>query len=767
LEGGQLAGFEQAVMRNLVLYPLLLSLLVAPSLARESEQLVYTPKTSRTLDPQNQKRHDLLLRLGQKVAHWNDSQKVLDQIRDLATTEQLESLSRVRISLAQFRSLAQLIQDNIPSGGLTRENWPAVRKQITPKAEDILGSEQFDLVLELVPSPQQFDKLEALLKKSLKTPEGQAVRIASEELSASLSTEQQSALNPFLKALPKDEGSSGAPTPAKPKAQAAKDSGESRLVLLRKDGLGEFYAELTPEIDYTIFSPRRYQIDGADPALLAGLGTSSGLPVRLKGQFGQNRVQLAQQSLLSPPALQAIPGGRKTWRGSLVAKLVRAEPAILEVQLGSRQVHTANLDLTTKEQRQQIGRLSPGSLVQVTGNFFEGSTPAEPLTVTDPLVELAQPNTKALDTAILLQASEQFFENAVQAYLSRPDALGTQKLVHVSNAGATLLGCQPGQVRLYGTLAAQSEGLDFLEITGEVVCKVDLQSSKLRFTPVPGTLKLGTHTPFDFSAPTEWSTRIEQILAKDYTQGYTFELPSDMRESLLKNDILTAAQLDGSRFESMPSKDRRTSLASLVVPAAQQSPLSLNPFSSMAEQAAIAVAGPTINQALQQRVPKMLPIRRDVPAHLRNQDGVSLNEIEITELSLAFENGEFLIKNCAVQVHWTYALFSGVEPAMRFSGKGKIELQPPTGDSTESKAVARLKIDNLQFLSPRILSGSPQEQQSQKDKLIQALQDNPFEAPAPTQWGLTSLGPNSALKLSGIEHVANPSMLLLQLQLKP
>jgi hypothetical protein len=767
MEGCQPSNFEQALMRKLLLYPLLLSLLTVPTLARESEQLVFAPKTSRTLDAQNQKRQALLLRLGQRVAKWNDSQKVLDQIRELATPDQLESLGRVRISLAQFRSLAQLFQENIPSGGLTRENWPAVRKQITPKAEDILGSEQFDLVLELVPSPQQFDKLEALLKKTLKTPEGQAVRIASEELSATLSNEQQSALNPFLKALPKDESASSTPTGPTANIEAIQSKAESRLVLLRKDDLGEFYAEVTPEIDYTIFTPRRFQIDGADPALLGALGTSSGLPVRLKGQFGLNRVQLSQQSLLSPPALQATPGGRTTWRGSLLAKLVRVEPPRVEVQLGSRQVQLANLEIATKEQRQQMANIAPGSTFQVTGNFYEGAVPSDPLTITDPLVETAQLTSKALDTAVLLQASEQFFENAVQAYLSRPDALGTQKLVHFSNAGATLLGCQPGQVRLYGTLAAQSEGLDFLEITTEVVCKVELQASKLRLTPVPGTLKLGTHTPLEFSAPTEWSKRIEQILSKDYAQGYTFEVPNDLRESLLKNDILSAAQLDGSRLETLPSKDRRTSLASLVVPASPQAPFNLNPFNTVSQQAACALAGPTINQALLQRIPKMLPIRRDVPAHLRNQDGVSLNEIEITELSLGFENGEFLIKNCAVQVHWAYALFSGVEPAMRFSGKAKIELQPPTGDSTESKAVARIKVESLQFLSPRILSGPPKEQQSQKEKLIQALQDNPLEVPAPTQWGLTSLGPNSTLKLSGIEHHASPSMLILQMQLKP
>jgi len=36
-----------------------------------------------------------------------------------------------------------------------------------------------------------------------------------------------------------------------------------------------------------------------------------------------------------------------------------------------------------------------------------------------------------------------------------------------------------------------------------------------------------------------------------------------------------------------------------------------------------------INTALRKKIPPMLPIRRPIPEHLRNQDGVKLNEVEI------------------------------------------------------------------------------------------------------------------------------------------
>jgi hypothetical protein len=709
-----------------------------------------------------------LLRYGTRLLAVSQRYNLFDRITALATPDQLDALQKLRISPKQGMDLLRLVQDNMPAGTLDSEGFKALRRKITPKAEDILGSEQFDRLLELLPSPQQTDRIQALLNEAAATPEGKLAQEAANDLSATLTPEQRNFLDPILGLMKNPKGNPPAP-PAKVKKPAKELAGQRHLLYLRKTSLGETYAEVWPETNFTQYLPQRFRIEGGDAAVLSALSNSAGLPVRALGTYQGDLFKVAKESFSAGPSLLAVPGDSQVWRGRLPARLLSATPPTVELDAGRGQKLTAQLEMHTPQEQQQFAKVS------ANGPFLLGGTA---------LVKGGQTTIIDLDFApwkapaapfaasCLLQLSEEMLQHAAAEYrVGHQDQLGGgsgSARFEVSDLGATLQGCQPGQVRLYGRLRGSHSGLNVLEAVLEVVAKTTLDKGKLQLAPVPGTLSLRLTFPCFAETPPTWIANLERIMGSEYSQGVSVAVTEPYKDQIVQSGVLEAHQLDQMQVFTLPTGDRRTSLLSLAVPAAQPAPALASPdaaFHSRIEvpgECTLAVSEEAINNAIKLKLPPMLPMVKAIPKELQQQQGVTLSEVDIPELDVVFDKGLFRINTCVVNVHWSYGLFSGVEPGARFKGTARI-----SGAGTPLKLMANLQIESLEFLSPRILGGSPEEQQSQKDKLIKTLQDTALELPVPADLAVRVLSPRAAFSLTGVRGSENPSELLLQGRLQP
>lgn len=743
-------------MKSTLARGLMLVCLTSPVWAQE-------PTAASVPTAATQAQRDRLLCYGTRLLAIDRQYKVFDRITALATQDQLDALQKLRISPQQGADLLKLIGDNMPTGTLDSEGFKALRRKITPKAEDILGSEQFDRLLELLPSPQQSDRIKAILNEAAATPEGKHALAAANDLSATLSTDQRNFLDPVLGLMRNPQGKPPAP-PAKAKKPAKPAAGERRLVFLRKTDVGETYAEVFPNTDFLSHVPHRFRIEGGDASVLSALSNSSGLPVRVLGNYQGGLLQVAKESFSAGPSLLAVPGDSQVWRGRLPAKLLSPNPPTVQLDAGRGQTITAQLEFHTPQERQQFDKVS------ANGTFLVGATAmvkGPQTTLVDMDFAAWHPPPSAVASTCLIQVSEQMMRHAAAEYLAgHPDQFNKgsgQVSFQVSEMGATLQGCQPGQIRLYGRLSGAHSGLTVLESTLEVVAKPTLDKGKLQLAPIPGTLQVRLNFPFFAETPPNWIANLERIMGSEYSKGVTMSVTDPYKDDIVKSGLLEASQLDQMQLFTLPSGDRRTALVSLAVPAAA-APIvpALQSRIEIPGECTVAVSELAINTAIKAKLPPMLPMTKAIPKDLQQQGGVTLSEVDIPELDLIFQQGIFHINTCVVNVHWSYGLFSGIEPGVRFKGTAKI-----SGSGSPLKLTANLQIESLEWLSPRILGESPEEQKSQKDKLIKALQETPLELPVPADVAATLISPRASLVLTGVRGSENPSELLLQGRLQP
>lgn len=754
---------NRARMRKTLLCMTFLATLGLPAMAE-------IPVASGTQDALVESQQDRLQRYGARLSQLDQKFRVVQRLRDLTTSDQMDALHRLRISPSQAISLLKLFQENAPTGEVDDEAWKAFRRKITPKAEDILGSQMFDTLLELTPSPAQREQAQAILKEVGATPDGiQAYRLA-QELKATLNPDQQRSLGPLLDLL-KPNGARPAPEPKSKPAPKGKPlpgaEPQRRLVLLKKNSLGDTYAEIPPHTDYGLFLPQVYRLDGVDPDIVSAMSNREGLPVRLLGEYGGDVIKVARSSLMGPPSLLAVPDVEQIWRGRLPARVVSTAPPVVQVDLGRGQTLNAEPEFSSDRERKgfdAVARAGRDFLVQATGYRHD-----QKWTLVDMEFSEWQPVNAAFSSSCVMQLSEELLQHAAVEYLAgHRDQLsgGDVQQLHfqVRDLGLTLQGCQPGQVRVFGRVSAAHGPLRFLEGEVEVLTRPSFQQGKVQFAPVPRTLQLRLSYPCLANAPKEWIDNLEAILGSEYLQGVSVALTDQYRDSIVKSGALQAEQIDRLQFFTFPSGDRRTSLVALAAPAV--TPGTTNDALRNRIQApgeyTLALGDEVINGAIQKNVPPMLPIRRPVPEHLRMQDGVSLNEVEIPELDLSFSQGQFVIKNCVVNVNWSWGMFSGTEPGCRFQGTANL-----VASGTPPRLMAQIKVSSMEFLSSRILSGTPEEQKSQKDRLIRTFEDNLVELPTFQDPVLSALSSRATLSLTGAGFTASPSELLLHGCLKP
>jgi hypothetical protein len=746
-------------MRSSLAHGLIFLCLAAPVLAQDRSSGV-------TNQAQQSLQRAQLLRYGARLTEAVQKYQLFDKLSNLATPDQLDTLKKLRISPSQAMSLLKAVQENMPEGPLDKDGMAALRRKITPKAEDILGAEQFDLLISLVPSPQQTDAASAILKSVAATPEGLAAKQASDDLSKSLSDDQRRFLTPLLNLM--NDPSTPAKAPASPKKPAKAPPGSRMLVFLTKTSLGDSFAEVYPDSNYAEYMPRRYRVDGADPAVLSNLSNAEGLPVRVLGTVKDDLLSLSKNSLAGPPSLLAVGGDYKCWRGRVPARVSSQNPPTVTLNLGRGQSANATLDIQTEPERQGFAARSNGA------DFLLGCTA---LIAADGKMTLCdmdfgdwRPAGKSLATSGTIQMSEEFLDHAAGQFLNGHSEMfsgGDSKVrFAVSDVGATLLGCQPGQVRLFGRLTGSHTGLEVVGADAEVVCTAAMNKGRVELKPVPGSLQVRVDYPLYGALPPSWISNLERIAGTEYSNGVSLAVTDPFSQEILKSGVMTQAQLDGLQIASAPSGDRRTALVALAAPAAAGSSSPAVDILKNRVQApgelSLAVAEDTINTAIKSKLPPMLPIVRPIPKEYQNQGGVSLTEVEIPELDLSFSKGQFVINTCVLNVHWSFGLFSGVEPGCRFKGTGNV-----VGTGNPAKLGLQLHIDQLEFLSTRITGMAPNEQQDLKDKLIKAMQEYTIELPAPSDFPVTMLSPQTRLVLTGAGGTPEASELLVHGRLDP
>lgn len=730
----------------------LLALVSAPLLAQ-------SPQPTRA---QLENQRDLLQRYSARLMEVNDKYGVFQKILDLANQDQIDALNSLRISPSQAMELVKLVQANLPSGPLDDVAMKNLQKTLQPQMEQLLGSDQFDLILQLFPSPQQKAQAEAIMAEASNTPEGQAAYQAAQDLSAALTPDQRSFLNPFL-SLAKAPTAGTAPLAAVP-APPAPGSPSRNLVNLRRCGAGDFFADVTPDMSYLTHLPRTYRVQGGDPNLMSAVATSSGTPVRLLSTINGDVIQIARVGLLGSPAMLAVSGGHPVWRGKLPARVTNANPPTVELDLGRGQKLTATLEMTSSEQQ---AFAAAGQSFTVEGTCELGT---DKNVLYDVVFSPYTPPGQNVSSAALIQLSEEFFNHCASEYLnghaSELNYGGPSDLLNfrVTEIGLTLSGVQGSQARVFGMGVLSHSGLDVLSAQFEMTGQISCNGTNITLAPVPGSLLFRVNYPFFAQAPASWGTRLEQIMGPEYLKGYSFALPDDYQSKLTSTGLVTAEQLDGVKIVTLPTEDRRTALVAMAVPSTigvQQNPLMSR--IQFPGEGAVAVPEGTINDVIKNQLPGKMPLMIAVPEDMQEQSGgVKFKQIEIAELDCAFADGVLKINSCTLNVHWRYGIFAGVEPAVKFSG---IATLVGTGDPTQ--IAGKLTIDQLTIISPRLLAMPQADQDNVKQEIMKATSEKTLPLPFTQKLAIPAFSNNAALVPTGAGGSTNPSELLLQGRLSP
>lgn len=716
---------------------------------------------------QLENQRDLLQAYSARLMELNDRYQVGQKILDLASQDQLDAIKALRISPSQAMELVKLVQQSMPAGPLDDQAMKNLQKTLQPQMEKLLGSDQFDLILQLFPTPQQKAKAEAIMAEVANTPEGQAAYKASQDLSAALTADQRSFLQPFLDlAQAPAAGATSDLTPAEP----APGADQRNLVTLRRTGAGDFFADIVPDQNYLAHLPRTYRVQGGDPNIMAAVATSSGIPVRLLGRYDGDVLRVAATKLLGPPAFLAIGGGGTVWHGKLPAKVVTLNPAVIEMDAGAGQKVQATLDASSTDSKQFQQAAAGSGVFLVEGTFVSDASGS---TLYDAQFSPWQPPQQSVPAACLLQASEEFFDHAAEEFLNgHKDKLsygGQNDLIkfRVTDLGMTLHGCQASQARVFGMAVLSHSGLDIASVQFELTGQVALSGTNVTLAPVPGTMALRLNYPGYLQAPDSWTADLEKIMGQEYTRGFSFALPADYQEKLTSTGLVTDAQINGVKLWTLPTEDRRTALVACTMPAdAGSAGPPLNVLQSrIVNPGEIAVSVPeqTINDTIKKKVPGMLPILQDIPENMQEQQGgVKFKQLEIAELDVNFQGGVFKINNCVLNVHWRYGIFAGVEPGIKFSGVATL-----VGKGEPTQVFGKLTIDKVEFLSPHVLAMTPQEQADIKTKLLKAVADYDLPLGVDQKLLIPQISDQAALVPTGAGGTATPSELLLQGRMSP
>lgn len=731
-------------MRRLIL--LLLLCLAAPVLAQDAP----TPA-------QLERQRALLQRFGTRLSAWNEQYQLLDKLRALTSADQEQALASIKITPAQRTAIFNAIRDSAASGN---------KADLQKKLIDIIGVEMSDNLLLLIPSPQQIARADAIFKEAAASDLGKSVFAAATDLSASLTPAQHVWLDPLLQRIKQPDGTAPpAPVDATVRPKGPKPVIERRLVMMRSNSLGDYYAEIRPDFDYTVHSSRTYRVDG-DPAVLAAVSNADGLPVRLAGTYGEDKITVPAGFSLGPLPVTPIVNVDSVWRGRLPATVVTTNPPVVTLDAGRGQTITAHLDFQNPNEAKAFNAAGQQFLLGGTCMVKGGQS-----TMVDLDFAPYTPPSAPFNSRLLIQVSEDFLDHVAsefiaghQGLISYKDSSGLNS-IQVTRVGATMQGCTGPQVKVFGRGGVTVGGLNVLEAEVEGITSVTFAKGNVNLTLVPGSPQARLIFPAFIPIPSSWIDNVTRILSIDTTQPISFAIPAQAQTQLTNYGVLEPNGLDKCQLFSCSSGDRRTSFLTLAAPANTTATTDMLKSRLLAPgEFAVAVSDEAINAALKKTIPPMMPIKVPIPAQYQKQGGVTLEQLEFPALDVSYANGQFVINNCEIHVHWSYGLFSGVEPGCKFKGTATVA---GTGNPFQLTLRLNVKDEDLQIISPRLLGGSAEELKSQKASLLKAMNDNNLPVTTIAPYPISAISPRAALQPTNVGNTSTPSEMQARGSLTP
>lgn len=511
-------------------------------------------------------------------------------------------------------------------------------------------------------------------------------------------------------------------------------SPERKLVFLRTQGTSS-WAESDPSFDYSCYLPRRYTLQGLEESLIKATASMGGLPTRLLGVYQADKVQVARPSLrIEPPLLPLSLTVRNPWRG------------VVALRKGGREM------APVPDQWQPcLAANAPDGLYQVTAWSEGGQVHLQDLAALGPV-----PAPSQLQGPLRAVVSEAFLDHTMLLYRQAHPQLfrfaepGGRAGFELSSLGLTTI---PGHLRAYASVNGQIQGLGKLvEGEWEAPLQLELQGGYARVKVAPQGQTVRLVRPLFAEMPQSWADQLSAMAQRIFSTPLAVPVPGAYLQPLLNSGLITPAELEGLRIDPAGWGDRRSGCLLL----------SSGPASAPPEQVALAapqgfalgLGGEALNRGIAQSM--RLPMRVDLPASGVPSPQVlifkiKLKQLEIQQLNLRYQAGAFRFDPCVLAVAWEMGPLSGLEPGARVVGSAVPTLE-------NGQLQLRMKIEQLDFLSPQILDKSPEEQQRLRAQVLDALQRAPLPLPLPTHLP-TEIHPQAQLQITRVE--AQPDALWL------
>lgn len=501
---------------------------------------------------------------------------------------------------------------------------------------------------------------------------------------------------------------------------------ERKLVFLRSQGTSS-WAESDPSFDYSCYLPRRYSLRGLEDSLIRATASSSGLPTRLLGVFRGDQVQVAGPSLrLEPPLLPLSLTVRNPWRG------------VVSLRQGGQQMAA----VPGQWQPCVAGEVSDG-LYQVTA-WSEGGKlylkDLSPLGPTPPLAPLQGP--------LRAVVSEGFLDHTLRLYrqahphLFRFAEPGGRAGFELSSLGLTTI---PGHLRAYASVNGQIQGLGKLvEGEWEAPLQLELQGGYARLKLGPQGQSVRLIKPLFAEMPQSWADQLSAMSQRIFSTPLAVPVPGAYLQPLLASGLVTQPELDALRVQPAGWGDRRSGC--LLLSSALAVTLPEQVALAAPEGFALGLGSQALNRGIAQSL--HLPMRIDLPSDRVPSPQVlifkvQLKQLEIQQLSLRYQGGAFRFDPCVLAVAWQMGPLSGLEPGARVVGSAVPVLE-------NGRLQLRMKIEQLEFLSPQILKQPPEEQQRIRGQILDGLSKTPLPLPFPTRLS-TEVHPQAQLQITRLD----------------
>lgn len=512
----------------------------------------------------------------------------------------------------------------------------------------------------------------------------------------------------------------------------AQPAPQRKLVFLKTQGFSS-WAESDPAFDFTCYLPRRYQLRGLESSLIQATASSGGVPTRLLGSYAGDQVRVPPAQLrLDPPLLPLDLTVKSPWRG--VVNLA---------QNGTRLAIVPEI-----WQACQAAGSPPDGLYQLTAWTRQGQLQVEDL------VALGSPPA-AVPCQGPLQAvvSEGFVQKTLDLYRTSHPALfrfqepGGRAGFELSTLGLTTL---TGSLRAYASLHGQINGLGKLvEGEWEAPLQVQIQKGYARLSLAPTGQSLRLVRPIFAEVPQSWADAVNQLARRFFSAQVALPIPGAYLQPLLSSGLVTQAELEGLQLHPAGWGDRRSGCLVLTSgPAAAGPPVQLG--WAAPDGFALGLSAAALNRSFAQTLPRLLPLRIDLPKDRAPSAQVflftlDLHQIEVRQLHLSYQRGAFRFDPCEVAVAWQLGPLSGVEPGARLTGWAVPSLE-------NGQMMLAFHIEQMEFLSPHILDQSPEDQQRLREEILNGLQRVPIPLPIPLTMA-TPVHPRSTLLITGMRPV--------------